>query len=300
MRTAKIHIVVLTGILLLAPLCAYPAHRYRGSARNEVKHYARLSADIAYARGMSRAGEVWDMSSLSLDEARSLVGSGLMEAGLSGNGFAPSLGIGYRMTYSWLRLDVGLGAEYRRCSMQPHNMLDITGPGVDEEGMKYTGHHSWSNRRCVLQHAGVTLPVMIGGEWEKVCVMAGVKASIDVWGTSEEKGNYSLEAEYDRYFDNFHDMPNHGFVTDEPYSCGTQAQSAAWNLRACLEVGYCVYGGEQSRYRRKESMKVYVSAFGEYGITGSAKAYTPLLLGVRATMLIPLPKEEKCTTCWRY
>ena len=134
--------------------------------------------------------------------------------------------------------------------------------------------------------------------WNNICVMAGVKANIDVWGRSAEHGNYTLVAEYDRYMDPFSNMPNHGFVTNEPYSCGQHAQSVSWNMRVCAEVGYCVYGGDDGRYRRRESLKVYVSAFGEYGVIGKG-SYTPLLIGARVTMLVPLPKQKACT-CWKF
>ena len=292
------HRLVVASILLLASLCVYSARR--SSSRTELNHYIRVSADFAYARGVAHDGYVTDGSQvLTLQEAKQIVGSDLLERGIAGNGYAPGLGVGYRLAYGAFRFDIGLGAEYRKCSMQPHNLTNIQAIGYDAEGLSYTGYHSWTERRTVLQHVGLNLPVMFGGEWNKVCVMAGVKANIDVWGRSAEKGYYTLVADYERYMDPFSDMPNHGYVTNEPYSCEQHAQTTSWSMRVCAEVGYCVYGGEENRYRRNESIRLYVSAFGEYGVIGSQQSYTPLLVGARVTMLLPLPKQRECT-CWKF
>lgn len=284
-------------MLMLVSLCAYPARR--SSNRTELNHYIRVSADFAYARGVMGDGYVANgTQALSLQEAQQLIGSDKLERGVAGNGFSPALGAGYRLAYGAFRLDAGLGAEYRQCYMRPHDLSNIQATGIDEEGLVYNGYHSWTGRRTALQHVGLTVPVMIGGEWNNVCVMAGVKAGIDIWGKSAENGYYSLVADYDRYMDPFSNMPNHGFVKDEPYSCGQHAQSISWSMRVCAEVGYCVYGGDNVRYRRNESIRVYISAFGEYGVIGQG-GYTPLLIGARVTMLVPLPKQKTCT-CWKF
>lgn len=283
---------------MLLSLCAYSANRM--GQRSELNHYIRVSADFAYARGFAHDGYVTDGSEvMSLQDAKEIIGSDKLERGIHGNGYSPALGVGYRLAYGALRFDVGFGAEYRKCYMRPNDLSDIVATGRDEEGLSYRGHHSWTDRRTALQHVGLNVPVMIGGEWNKICVMAGVKANIDVWGRSAEKGYYTLIADYERYMDPFSNMPNHGFVTDEPYSCDQHAQSTSWSMRVCAEVGYCVYGGDEGRYSKQEPVKIYVSAFGEYGVLGSKDSYTPLLVGARVTLLIPLPKQQSCT-CWKF
>lgn len=284
-------IQAIAAVMLLSSVCTYAQ-----------KHYIRVNADVAYARDMARGGEaVGAAEPINLSAARAIIGSGQMQAGVSGNGFAPALGVGYRLSYNHLLFDVGIGAEYRQTHLHPTDLTNVQQSAVDEEGMTYVGHHAWTNRSCKLSHVGVNIPVMIGGEWSNICVLAGVKANVDIWGSNTERGNYSLVADYERYMDPFSNMPNHGFVQNEPYECAPVAQSMAFNLRACAEVGYCVYGADDGgRYRRSQSpLKCYVSAFGEYSVLATQGTYSPLLVGVRATMLVALPEKRQCT-CSRF
>ena len=289
MTQMRIHTLLLVTGLLLVTTGAYP-----------FEHFLRVSGDFSYARDHARSGAVWDNSvPVTLQDAEAFIGSGVMEQATAGNGFSPALGVGYRMKFNHFLLDVGVGAEYRQSWLGLHDVTNAYAAGVDEEGFGYMGHHQWTNRRGVLRHAGLTLPITVGGEWDEWFFLAGVKGAIDIWGTCTERGAYSLEGAYDRYMDAFEGMANHGFVTDEPYRCEPVAQPSGISLRACAEVGYCVYGASSGRYRLRETVKVYVSAFGEYGVLTNKNSYTPFLLGVRATLLVPLPTKKECT-CWKF
>ena len=300
MKGMKLHRIILISVMMLVTLCVYPAGRrgarYRGN--NAVQHYFCVSADIAYAHEIAHGGEgIASADAMTYSTARSIIGSGMTEKGLAGNGFAPAAGVGYRLVYNHFLLDVGLGAEYRQAWLRPTALTQVYEQATDEQGYAYTGHHSWTARRSVMKHVGLNLPVMLGGEWEKFYFLAGVKLNADIWGRSSEQGYYSLEATYDRYMDPFTDMPNHGYVTNEPYTCDQVVLPMAVQLRACVEAGYCVYGADSGRYRRQKSTKVYVSVFGEYSVIGTPDTYMPLLIGARVTALIPLPQKTKCTTC---
>lgn len=287
MKKSVVHIILTFGMFMLVSLCAQAADN----------HYIRLSADFSYVRDFSRVGVAMDMTEpIGLAQAQSIIGSGKMEAITQSNGFAPALGVGYRLAHNHFRLDVGLGAEYRQRYNSPIDLTNVYETGVDEQGFEYMGHHGWTNRTCVMRHVGVNVPVMAGGEWGRFYFLAGVKAAVDMWGTNIEQGNYSLEADYERYMDPFNSMENHGFVTEKPYACDPVAQAMTWNLRACAEVGYCLAGAEQVR-GRKSPTRWYIGLFGEYGVIGSAEAYTPLLVGARLTMLLPMPEPRICK-CW--
>ena len=300
MNVSHTNRMLLVGISLLVALCAYPARRHssRYSSRNAMHHYIRVSADFSCAREFANGGTAIDATdAMTYSTARSIIGSGMTEKGLAGNGFAPGIGVGYRLVYNHFLFDVGLGSEYRQVWLRPTALTQVFERATDEQGYAYTGHHSWTERRSVMKHVGLNLPVMLGGEWEKFYFLAGVKLNADIWGRSSEQGYYSLEATYDRYMDPFTDMPNHGYVTNEPYTCDQVVLPMAVQLRACVEAGYCVYGADSGRHRRQKSTKVYVSVFGEYSVIGTPDTYMPLLVGVRVTALIPLPQKTKCTTC---
>lgn len=289
MKRARIHSIWMVSMLLLASCYVYAADN----------HYFRLSVDLAYARDFSRSGGVFDPTvTMGLADAQAIIGSGIMEPLNQSNGFSPALGIGYRLAHNHFRLDVGLGAEYRQRYNMPADLTNVYERGIDEQGFDYMGHHMWTQRTCVMRHIGVNVPVMVGGEWSRFYFLAGVKAAVDLWGTNTEQGKYSLTADYERYMDPFSGMDNHGFVTESPYSCDPVVQPLSWNVRACAEVGYCVAGAEEVRGKKTQT-KWYVGLFGEYGVIGTKEAYTPLLVGVRLTMLMPLPELKTCM-CWGY
>lgn len=282
----RVHRAVLGVLLLLTamPCCV-------------AGNYIRINADFSYARDLMRKGEGAPfIENIALDDARSWVGSGKHESLKSSNGFAPAFGIGYRYTHRMLLVDVGLGVEYRYRINHPYDIEDVKADATDDTGMAYIGHHTWSDRETRFEHVGVTLPVMIGAEWNNIYFMAGVKAGVDIWGRSKEKGAYTLQGEYP-YYGNaiFVNMPNHGFVDKVAYEEPSVPSSIAWNIRACAEVGYCISSlWTEKGFGRKARPRYYAGAFVEYGFAGANTNYRPLLAGIRLTALLPIPEPERC------
>lgn len=264
-------------------------------------HYIRFNADFSYARDF--AGK--DMTapsgpSMSLDAARAWVGAGMPEPISRSNGFAPGVGVGYRFAYQWLLVDAGFGCEYRVRNNTPYDIANVKADHVDDTGEPYVGTHTWDGRHTELQHIGVHMPVMVGIEMMRIYAMAGVKANMDVWGVTRENGQYTMTGKYTRFMDEFENVAGHGLVTDQKYETSAVAESFAWDLRACAEVGYCIYGdGKKSKYSSKVQPRYYVGAFAEYAFMGSAKHYLPLLAGIRLTALLPMPEAKKCN-CLNY
>lgn len=278
------------GVLALFLACAYVSDC---AARN----FLRFNADFSYARDLSRvksnpayAGE------MAPAEALAQVGSGRTEALTGSNGFAPAFGFGYRYMYRAFVLDLGIGAEYRYCIDRPYDITDAKEAGIDSQQFPYIGHHYWTGRAVHSQRIGVTLPVMMGAEIKHVYFLAGVKAGVDIWGNSREKGAYSMQAEYERYMDVLVNIPGHGIVEKDPYTTDAVTMpSLAWNIRACAEIGYRFGDAEGRKYNRKKvTPRYYIGAFAEYGFMGTSGAYLPLLAGIRLTALLALPEPRQC------
>ena len=250
-------------------------------------HFVRMSVDFSYARDMD--GTSVDMSALSLQEAQDLVNAGTFETLQRSNGLAPGLGVGYRYMWKHLLIDVGLGVQYRYRWNRPYQIEDIQAPSVDIEGYDYIGHHSWTDRLQKMQHIGVQLPLMIGGEWSGFYFLVGAKANLDVWGGRAEQGLYSLYGEYDRYIDPFSGMPENGFMAEEAYATNPVKMSLGWDVRVCGEIGYRIH-----HTARNTDPIWYIGAFAEYGVLSAAETYRPLLVGARLTMLLPLPTRHAC------
>ena len=257
----------------------------------------RFNVDFSYARDFSRAGVGPSaIEGMTPAEAMEWVGAGKTESLMGSNGFAPAIGFGYRFMHHMFMMDLGLGAEYRYRINRPYGMMDLTDPAIDNTNTPYIGHHYWTDRQMHCRHLGVTLPIMFGVEWRKLYVMAGVKAGLDIWGRSKEKGVYSMKAEYEQYMDILENIPGHGIVEKDPYTMPDVTMSAGWNVRACAEVGYWI-NGDQGRaiYNRKSiEPRYYISAFAEYGFIGAGGTYLPLLAGVRLTALLMMPEKQEC------
>ena len=253
-------------------------------------HYLRWSANVGYVHDMGgKSTEITDLS-----EAQTLVGSGQTELLTKSNGIGSGIGFGYRYAYNHLLIDIGLGCDFRYRANQVADILNVEQPAVDEEGYDYMGLHTWSTRKNIWQNVGLNLPVMVGGEWSSVYFLVGAKLNVNVWGRTQEKGEYSLSADYDRYMDPFSGMSNHGYVTDEPYACAPIAQSMSWDVRACAEVGYCFSGAQSYSNRRSASPRYYLGAYAEYGIALNNKTYNSLEVGAKLTILLPIKAKEAC------
>ena len=260
-------------------------------------NYFRASASFSYAHERQRAEYNTKLpSNATLNQAQDWLGGGEAEALKESHGFSPDLGIGYRYTYKLLQLDLGLGLAYRYLVNKPYPVKDIKAAATDDTGLPYTGFHTWNERNIRAQHLAIQLPVMIGFEYKNVYALAGIKANLDLWGTAREKGSYSLRGKYDYFMAPFADIDGHGFVADEPYQLDAEAMSMAWDMRACIEIGYCLNGEQEveTAYRTKEQPRYYLGIFAEGAFAGTQKAYMPLIFGVRFTALIPLPEPKKC------
>ena len=259
-------------------------------------NYFRASASFSYAHDMQRAKYNQQLpSTASLDQAQDWIGGGEAEALKASNGFSPDLGLGYRYTHKLFQLDLGLGLAYRYLINKPYPVKDIQAAATDETGLPYTGLHTWNERDIRAQHLALQLPVMVGFEYKKIYLLAGIKANVDLWGTAREKGAYSLRGRYDYFMKPFEGVDGHGFVANEPYQLDAEKLGFAWDMRACLEIGYWLNNEQdQTVYRTKEQPRYYIAAFAEGAFIGAKKAYLPLNLGVRLTVLVPLPKPKHC------
>lgn len=256
------------------------------------RHYIRLNADFSYARDFAH-GSAPQIETLS--DAQAWIGGGQQEALSGSNGLAPAIGVGYRYVHNAFMLDLGLGMEYRYRFNRPYEVKNVMAPAVDDLGVAYIGHHAWTGRQTRWQHVGVNIPVMAGGQWNQIYVLAGVKANIDLWGNSYEKGAYTLTGDYDQMMDPINGVAGHGFVKDEPYRMPNQTTALAWDIRACAEIGYCLNARSgRNSYKHRHEPKYYVGAFAEYAFLGTKETYLPLLAGVRVTALIALPEKPHC------
>lgn len=205
-----------------------------------------------------------------------------------------SLGFGYRLRHKHFLFDTGLGVGYAYI----HNSLeDLTTVSdmQDEDGEWFHANHYYTQRKDNKQVVALQIPVLLGGEWNKLYALAGVKLSANIYGASTLNGLYTLTGEYDRFIDPFEQMPTHNFVTDQPYTTERTALESTFDIRLAAEFGGRLTDRESDDniYRTGPRTDVYLAAFAEYSVYHSAQT-NPLVIGLKLTMLWNLPKKHSC------
>lgn len=202
------------------------------------------------------------------------------------NGAAVAPEVGFRLKCKHFLFDVGVGGQYMFTNNQVADIFK-TLPGTDEEGVDYTGYHTWNHRVTNVNRIQVFVPIMLGGEWKKFNFLVGAKANASVWAVVQEQGLYTLTATYPRYIESFETMPRHGLVTDQPYYNPNQPVEKSIDIRVVAEVNYRVWANN------KRTRACYIGAFAEYGVWHPVD-WTPFVVGAKVTFLFWLKGKESC------
>lgn len=287
--------IALTGIVVF--LSAGLLFAQRGEIDYPEFHYVTVSASGGYTNLLS-----------DIENVR-IPGSG---------GVLLGVGYEYRVKLFWLGL--GVQGSLINSSLIADDMV-IDKPMRDQEGEDMTYHYQiqrWSDRQMMLD---VDVPFMLGVCVGRFYMGAGVKAGLNVYGHSASALSYRTSASYDRFPDDFQDMPNHWY--DNFDTRGKTPLHFGMNMAALLEVGGEVLNLNGTKKRLPMRMKV--GAYAEYGFISVYKnaqpsdpfifdetnpaivlpvAYyksanitspvNPLFVGVRLTLMFELPVPQRC------
>lgn len=248
-------------------------------------------------------------------------------------GVGLEFGAGYHMYHNHFILSVGLEGHYGRYNIKPLAESRTFPNTPDSQGDIMTLNADIYDRKDMMDVMDLQVPLLLGGEWKHFYMKAGVKAGLNVAGTAVTKAKVTTTGTYDRFVDDFGNMPNHQFLTDQQVRSDKQKISFNPQVYATAEIGYRlggVYTGTGADIPRSK-VRYYVAAFAEYGIldmhkaAGLGEAMTPhqaadgsytfqvnpaynsytfrdakmnnLLAGVKFTVMFELPKAGKCIIC---
>lgn len=125
----------------------------------------------------------------------------------------------------------------------------------------------WRDRQQMLM---VSVPVMFGYRTKKFYIGAGPKLMVCAMADARNTVYYTTSAAYDRYGDDFIEMPNHYYGTFKSWGSGRLDVNRV-NVAACFEVGANVldqtYNAVQPRRRHSFNPRVAlkVGFYAEYG-----------------------------------
>lgn len=216
-------------------------------------------------------------------------------------GSATSLGIGYRLAYHHFLFDIGVGARHTFVSNQVPDST-IQGYANTESGNFVLGIDTmFAGRHDCIQRLSVQLPLMFGGEWQRVYAIAGVKVHATLWSKQAEQGEKQVHVSgmYGRdpltgEWISASDMLPHEVQSQKvAYRWAADVPQVMLDVRLCAEIGCRLNGREEQGYFSRNDY--YLSAFAEYGFSGLYHtAYSQLVVGVRFTALWQIKGRGKC------
>jgi len=118
-----------------------------------------------------------------------------------------------------------------------------------------------SNYKEPLQATMVTIPLMLQhqAKGDKAPYAAiGVKAGIPVSGKSKQQGNFTTSGYYPNLNVTYEDLPEYGFVTNQPFPDNKTNLSLKTAFMAAAEVGM--------RWRLNETTTLYSGVYIDYGL----------------------------------
>ena len=181
-------------------------------------------------------------------------------------GWNANFGFDYRLYHNDFLFSIGVEGMYEQ-NFHLINQLDFTIPMRDTEGDVFDMHVHVNAPLDMANMVYVNVPVLFGGEWGRVYFLVGPKVSINLYGSTSTKASITTYGEYERYYDDFHDMPNHQF-TDLQMGSGTLPLKWNLNLLAHAEVGARVSHMYKHRSFRidPDMVRVYLAAYADFGV----------------------------------
>lgn len=249
-----------------------------------------------------------------------------------GPGAGLEFGVGYQMYRNHFIMSLGAEARYGAYQVRPLDAV-LSFNTVDSENDPFTLNASIFNRRDNLHALDLQVPLLFGFEYNHFYFKAGGKFGLNVYGSAVTQALLTATATYERFVDDFGNMPNHQLYENQEVLSARQKILFRPQAYATAEIGYrfdefyTMTGADVP----KSNTRCYVAAFAEYGflnmhkVAGSgapiqsqqmpdgsfqfmvAPAYSTdtyrdavarnFMVGVKLTVMWELPKAPKCVIC---
>lgn len=181
-------------------------------------------------------------------------------------------------------LNANIGADYRLYhnnflfSIGIEGMYDLNANRLDEhdevllmrdtEGDIFNMHVHVDKSRDLAHMVNLNIPLLVGGEWGRFYFLVGPKVSLNLYGSTSSVAQITTYGEYDRYYDDFYDMPNHQFVTGQHMGSATMPMKWNFNIMAHAEIG----GRINHMYKHKQfrlhpdKVRMYLAVYADFGV----------------------------------
>ena len=172
------------------------------------------------------------------------------------------------IAYEWQRehLIVRTGINYSlQCPSMAVDSQWLEQEMLDTRGVPFTYRGLLAQRTDRMNLHQLTVPLMIGGSWYGLYILAGVKMSVFLHATARQEAQLRTAGDYQgRYYDWFENMPNHGYHDFEPVESTHALQLQRFDVRLAAEMGYTISLNRYTDHRPPSLLRMGV--FTEYGL----------------------------------
>ncbi len=183
-----------------------------------------------------------------------------------GNGFL--FGFGYE--YNWKHLIVSVGPEFRLFSVKDNlTFSDAYHIGLSEYDQ--TKHYQFLDMVEKRNVGQIMLPMMVGGQWDKVYFKAGVKVGYNIFSSANQQAVLHTSITDPLAYDNaWTDIPGHNLSATGEYSIKDK-NSLGLDVTASAEVGVNIDkllspAWQKANEKRDRPLRMRLAAFFDYGI----------------------------------
>ena len=163
-----------------------------------VVSYITTTAYAQHYLGLSLAGDVPLMTDRT-DLTRTLAGGGA-EVGMTYQ---------FQNRHFALQTGIGISLQFPRVGLSD---TELEMPMVDTRGVDFLYKGDLVERTDQINQYLFTIPLLLGYAGEHAYVMAGARLCLNMAATSTIQARLRTIGDYyDRYYEVFHDMPNHGY-----------------------------------------------------------------------------------------
>jgi len=182
-------------------------------------------------------------------------------------GMNTNIGLDYRIFHNTFLFSIGVEGMYQLSANKMED-LDVMIPMIDTEGDFFNMHVQVDKARDLAHMVNVNIPILVGGEWKRFYFMVGPKVSLNMYGMTASRAEITTYGEYERYYDDFYNMPNHQFTSDQKMSSAVLPMKWNMNILAHVEVGGRIgHMFKHMQFRlNPDLVRMYLAAYVDFGL----------------------------------
>ena len=185
-------------------------------------------------------------------------------------GASGALGIGYELRYNKFWLGAGVDMQYGSSTMTTAG-YSIDRTIYDTQGKAVQYHYNVLSHTDTQHNLRVGMPLLVGFYTNGVYGGAGVRVSIVPYTFTTPSMTYITRGSYDKYIDDFEDMPNHFYT--EYTTRGRSELKLLTQASVIAELGYDILNKERmNSYALCSVLKV--ALYAEYGLNSCMRGVT--------------------------